>query len=85
MRQKHGGPLLLPDSVGQLRRLDRAACVVCRTIRSPRCNRCGLRNSNTPLRELRIRNTFLDRRQPGHKNAAPGGAAADQQPLPLPF
>ena len=49
--QKHGGQLLLPDSVG--RRLDRAACVVCGTIRSQRYNRCGFCNSNTRLRELR--------------------------------
>ena len=40
MEQKHGGQLLLPESAGQLRRLDRAACVVCGTIRSQRCNRC---------------------------------------------
>ena len=80
MEQKHGGQLLLPASVGQLRRPDRAACVVCSTIRSQRCNRCGLCNSNTPLRELLIQYIFQDRRQPGHRNAALGGAAADQQP-----
>ena len=34
-----------------------------------------------PLRrQLRVGDTFQDRRQPGHQNAAPGGAAADQQP-----
>ena len=78
---KHGGQLLLPDSVGQLRRLDRAACAVCGAIRSQRCNRCGLCNSNTPLRELRVGNTFQDRRQPGHQDAAASGTAAGQQPL----
>ena len=29
-------------------------CVVCGTIRSKRCNRCGFCNSNTPLREHRV-------------------------------
>ena len=58
MGQKHGGQQLLPESVGQLRRLDRAACVVCGTIRSQQCNRCGLCQSNTPLRELRVGDTF---------------------------
>ena len=33
-----------------------------------------------PLRELRAGDTFQGRRQPGHQNAAPSGAAADQQP-----
>ena len=33
-----------------------------------------------PLRELRVGDTFQDRRQPGHQSAVPGGAAADQQP-----
>ena len=54
MDQKHGGQQLLPKSVGQLRRLDRAACVVCGIIRSRRCKRCGLCQSNTPLRGLRV-------------------------------
>ena len=80
MGQKHGGQQVLPESVGQLRRLDRAACVVCGTIRSQRCNRCHFCNSNTPLCELRVGDTFRDRRQPGHQNAAPGAAAADQPP-----
>ena len=42
MEQKHGGQLLLPESVVLLRRLDRAACVACGTMRSQ------------PLRELRV-------------------------------
>ena len=77
MGQQHGGQQLLPESVGQLRRLDRAVCVVCGTIRSQRCNRCGLCQSNTALRELRVSDTFQDRRQPLHHSAAPGGAPAD--------
>ena len=78
--QKHGGQQLLPESVGPLRRFDRAACVVCATTRSQRCNRCRLCQSNAPLREFRLGDTFQDRRQPGHQSAAPGGAPADQQP-----
>ena len=41
----------------------------------------ALCNSNTPLRELLVLDIFQDRRQPGHRNAALGGAAADQ-PVP---
>ena len=77
--QKHGEQQLLPESVGQLRRLDRAVCVVCGTIRSQRCNRCGLCQSKTPLHELLVVDTFQDR-QRGHQSAAPSGATADQQP-----
>ena len=80
--QTHGGQLLLPDSVGQLRWLDDAACVACGTVRSRRCRRCNLCGSDTPLRELRVGDTFQDRRQPGHQNAAASGTAAGQQ-LPL--
>ena len=58
MGQKHGGQQLLPESVAQLRQLDRAACAVCGTITSQRCNRCGFCNSNTPLRELRVGEYF---------------------------
>ena len=74
MGQKHGGQQLLPESVGLLRRLDRATCVVCGTTRSQRCNRCGLCQSITPLRELRVGvgDSFQDRRKPGHQSAAPG-------------
>ena len=64
-----------PESFGQLRHLDRAACMFC--VRSQRCNRCCFCNSNTPLRELRVGDTFQDRRQP-HQSAAPRGAPADQ-------
>ena len=71
---------MLPESVGQLRRLYRAACVVCGTIRSQRCSRCGCCNSNTPLRELRVGDTFQDRRQAGHQNAAASTTATDLQP-----
>ena len=80
MGQKHGGQLLLADSVGQLLWLDRAACVYCGTIRSQRCRRCNFCGSDTLLRDLRVGDTFQDRRQPGHQNAAPRGAAANQQP-----
>ena len=48
--QKHGGQLLLADSVGQLRWLSRAACVACGTIRSQRLS---------PMQLLRERNFAL--------------------------
>ena len=41
-----------------------------------RCNYCG---SDTPLRELRVGDTFQDRREPGHQDAAASGTAAGQQ------
>ena len=62
--------------VGQLRWLNRQACVFCGTVRSQRCNSCG---SDTPLRELRVGDTFQNRRQPGHQDAAASGTAAGQQ------
>ena len=79
MGHKHGGQQLLPDSVGQLRWLDRAACVACGTIRSQRCRRCNLCGRDTPLRELRVGDTFQDRRQAWHQDAAAGGPATRQQ------
>ena len=74
--QKHGGQVLLEDSVGQLRWLSRQACVHCFTIRSQRCRRCNSCGFDTPLRELRVGDTFQDRRQPGHQDAAASGTAA---------
>ena len=77
--QRHGGQVLLADSVGQLRWLDRRACVFCGTIRSQRCRQCNNCGSDTLLRELRVGDTFQDRRQPGHQDAAVSGPAAGQQ------
>ena len=79
MGQKHRGLTLLEDRVGQLRCLDRAACTACGTIRSQRCRRCNLCGRDTPLRELRVGDTFQDRRQPRHQNAVASGTAAGQQ------
>ena len=45
------------QSVGQLRCLDRAACMAWATIRSRRCRRCTISGSDTPLRELRVGDT----------------------------
>ena len=53
MVQKHGGQRLLPESVAQLRNLDRAACIACDTIGSQRCLRCTFCGSGAPLRDLR--------------------------------
>ena len=61
MGQKHGGQVLLSDSVGQLRWLNRQVCVFCGTIRSQRCRRCNSCGFDTPLRELRVGDTFQDR------------------------
>ena len=52
----------------------------CDTIRSQRCRRCTFCRSDTPLRDLRVGDTFQDRRQPGHQGAAPGDMPAGQQP-----
>ena len=81
MGQKHGSQVLLADSVGQLRWLNRQACVHSGTIRSQRCRRCNYCGSDTPLRELRVGDTFQDRRQPEQQDAAVSGTAAGQQLL----
>ena len=83
MGQEHGGKLLLPDSVGQLHCLDRAASIACGTIRSRRCRRCTL---------CGVGGTFQDRRQLGHSawrcgrsqssRPVPPGAPLDDSPLP---
>ena len=52
IEQKHGGQLLLAESV-QLRWLNHQACVACGTIRSQRCRRCNLCGSDT-LCKLRV-------------------------------
>ena len=75
---KHEGQRSFPESVAQLRNLGRAACIPCDTVRSRRCRRCTVCGSDTPLRDLRVRDTFEDRRQPGHQDAAPGGMPAGQ-------
>ena len=76
---QHVGPMLLADSVEQLRWHSRQACVACGTIRSQRCRRCNFCGSDTLLRELRVGDTFQDRRQPGHQDATASGTAAGQQ------
>ena len=81
MGQKHSGQRLLSESIGQLRHLDRGACVVCGAVRSRRCNRCSFCNSRTPLWELRVGDTFQDRQQPGHQDVARGSTSSDQQLL----
>ena len=76
MRQKHGGRTITPESVAQLRQLDRAACVICDTIRSRQCNRCNHCRADTAPRN---QDTFFqDQRQPGHQDVA-----ASQPILPL--
>ena len=70
---------MLADTVGQLRWLNRQACIFSGTIRSQRCRRCKSCGFDTPLRELRVGDTFQDRRQPGHQDAAASGTAFGQQ------
>ena len=77
MDKMHGRQRLLSESIGQPRHLDRGACVICGAIRSRRCNRCSLCNSNAPLRELRVGDTFQDRQQSGHQDVARGGTSMD--------
>ena len=73
MGQKHGGQQLLPDSVEQLRRLDRAA-VSDHNIATDAA-------FATAIRELRVGDTFKDRRQPRHQKAALGETSMDQELL----
>ena len=47
--------------------------------RSQRCRRCNFCGSDTLLRELRVGDTFQDRRQPRHQDATASGTAAGQQ------
>ena len=88
VEQKRGGQVLLEDSAGQLRWLSRQACVHCGTIRSQRCRRCNSCGFDTLLCELCVGDTFQDRRQPGHQDAAASSTAAGQhlpqnsQPVP---
>ena len=64
---------------GQLRWLNRQTCVHCGTIRSQRCRRCNSCGFDTPLRELRVGDTFQDGRQPRQQDAAASGLATGQQ------
>ena len=50
------------------RKLDRAACAACDTIRSRRCRGCTFCGSDTPFRDF-VDDTFQDRRQPRHQDA----------------
>ena len=47
-------------------------------LRSQRCRRCNHCGSDTTLRELRVGDTFQDRRQPGHQDAAASLRARSQ-------
>ena len=68
MSQTHGGHKLTPESVAQLRQLDRAVCVICGTLRSRRGHRCSHCRADTATRDLVIGNIFHHRRQPGHQD-----------------
>ena len=82
MEPKHGGQRLLSGSMEQLRHLDRGACMVCGAMRWRRCNRCSFCNSHTQIRELRVGDTFQDRRQPRHQDAAQQLLQSSQPVLP---
>ena len=65
----------------------RTACATCcglRPIGSRRCRRCNLGGTGTPLRELRVGDTFQNRRQPGHQNAAASGTTGQKLPQSSP-
>ena len=66
---------------GQLRWLNRQACVHCGTVRSHRCRRCNSCGFDAPLRELRVGDTFQDRRQPGHQDAAASASRVPNCPI----
>ena len=73
----------LADSVGQLRWLNRQACVFCGIIRSQQCRRCNFCWSDTPLRELRVgtgktaaQASGRSGRRHGSRSATPSGRAA---------
>ena len=51
------------------------------TIRSRWCHRCSYNESDTPTRDLTVGDTFQDRRQPGHQDAAPAGSPTVYHPL----
>ena len=57
LAQNQGGQVLLVVSVGQLRWLNRQACVCCGTTRSHRCRQCNSCGSDTPLRGFRVGRT----------------------------
>ena len=65
--QQHGSQQITQESVAQLRQLDRAACVICGTIRSRRGSRCN--HCKTASRDINVGDVFQDRRQPGHQSA----------------
>ena len=76
VRQKHGGQLLLPDSVGQLRWLDRQACVVCGAI-STFQDRRHPGHQDAAASGLATGQQLLQSAQP-----VPPGEPLDDSPLP---
>ena len=60
MSQKHRGQTLTPESVAQLRQLDRAACVICSTIQSRPGNHCNHCRANAATLETVVGNIFQD-------------------------
>ena len=76
MGQKHGDQVLLEDSVGQLRWLNRQVCEHCGAIRSQLCRRCNSCGFDTPLRELCVGDTFHDSPGSGNPAATPSVLAA---------
>ena len=58
MGQKHGGQSLIRESVAELRQLDRAACVICGTIRSRRGNHCNHCRADSATRDIFVGDVF---------------------------
>ena len=89
MGQKHGGQVLLEDSVGQLRWLSHQACPVLLAGPPGRSGVASVTTAEATLLSVNFAlDTFQDRRQPEHQDAAASGTAAGQhlpqssQPVP---
>ena len=70
VEQKHGGQLLLEDSVGQLRWLSRRGVCVLRHSQIAALSPVQLPAGSTLLSANFTLGTFEERRQPGHQDAA---------------
>ena len=89
MGQKHGGQRLLSEGIGQLRHVDRGACVLCRHTVAMMQPVQFLCNSYTPLRELRVGDTTagslgmpMDPQLLQSSQPVPPGEPLDDSPLP---
>ena len=83
--QKHGGQIIIPESIAQLLQLDRGAFVVCGTIRSRRSDRCKCCRADTSTRETLLWAISVDKQV--IKEATTAAAASTKpadDPAPIP-